>query len=307
MRRGMTLVELLVVMAISLVIAGGLFYAYTEIFRKGTSQVLVAKNEQEAQFLISTLVSELSSVGFGIDSSRLKITNLNDVQNGSSLIAISNSTVVFLSLATRQNANIGCWGYVDSGGNLTTRARDYFGRECSIGNNTNCVCLEPLTKRCKTNNCIVQNCSDIMQNQNCRNALAFDIGDNSYPNSFITRYYLYTSPTTSPLCAPGTLTLMKRVGNDTAQPVVDCVGYFRVRYIYNDSTRYRDDVPNNDIKNLLGLRLCLLLQMGGRQSVLLMDVPQLNATLCGNPNIQQEWRYYRWSAIEVDIPLKNIR
>ncbi|MFN3946691.1 MAG: PilW family protein [Aquificaceae bacterium] len=289
MRKGITLVELLIVMTITLILAGGLFYAYREIIKKGTSQALVAKNEQEAQFLISNLVSELSSVGFGIDSSRLKInyngTNLDDV--GNSLIAISGSEVRFLSLATRQYASVGCWGYLDSSGSLNNRAKDYFGRNCNIGSSR--ICLDPLTKNLK----------------DCRNALVFDIGiNNSYPNSFITRYYLYSSPTASPLCAQSTRTLMKQVGSDSPQPVVDCVGYFRVRYIYNDSTRYRDDIP--DINGLLGLRLCILLQVGGRQDVL-TDVPQLS-NACGNPsNISPEWRYYRWAVIELDIPLNNIR
>ncbi len=306
MKRGFTLVELLVVMAIVLILAGGIFYAYREIFQKGTSQALVAKNEQEAQFLISTLVSELSSVGFGIDGSRLQIlnngTNLNDV--GNSLIAISGSEVRFLSLATRQDANIGCWGYADANGNITTQAIDYLGRPCTISQNR--ICLEPITKITRS----------------CANTLAFDIGDNNtYPDSFITRYYLGTNPTASRLCADGTQTLMKRVGSDGQQPIVDCVAYFRVRYIVlgqNGNIEYRDCVPNNtnwtcsgdgepedDINNLIGLRLCMLLQVGGRQSVA-MDVPQLSDT-CGNLTSIPDWRYYRWSVIEVDIPLKNIR
>lgn len=290
MKKGITLVELLVVIVITLILAGGLFYAYREIFQKGTSQALVAKNEQEAQFLVYTLVSELSSVGFGVDRSRLQIlnngANLNDV--GNSLIAISGNEVRFLSLATRQDANIGCWGYADANGNIATRAIDYLGRPCTIGSNR--VCLEPVTKRLVGT---------------CNNALAFDIGNSTYPNDFITRYYLAQSQTASRLCAQGTLTLMKQVGSDISQPVVDCVGAFRVRYIINQGGNavYSDSVDN--VNNLIGLRLCLLLQVGGRQSVA-MDVPQFSQS-CGSITTNNDWRSYRWSAIEEDIPLKNIK
>lgn len=312
MKKGITLVELLVVIGITLILAGGIFYAYREVFQKGVSQSLVAKNEQEAQFLISTLVSELSSVGFGIDRSRLQILNnggnLNDV--GNSFIAISGNEVRFLSLATRQNNSAGCWSYVDNNGNIATQtARDYLGRECNTGNNRwkLCICLEPITKSC-SGNCVVQNCADPQQNQSCRNMMVFDISNNppNYPNDFITRYYLAQSSTASPLCANGTQTLMKQVGNDAPQPIIDCVGAFRVRYITNQngSAVYSDSVDN--VNNLLGLRLCLLLQIGGRQSVA-MDVPQFSQSCGGGPVPNNNWRFYRWSAIEVDIPLKNIR
>lgn len=306
MKKGITLVELLMVIGITLILAGGIFYAYREVFQKGVSQSLVAKNEQEAQFLISTLVSELSSVGFGIDRSRLQIPPL---------IAISENGVEFLSLATRQNNSAGCWSYVDNNGNIATQtARDYLGRECNTGNNRWewCVCLEPITKSCR-GNCVVPNCADPQQNQSCRNMMVFDISSNNsnnppnYPNDFITRYYLDDqSQTASRLCANETRTLMKQVGNGAPQPIIDCVGAFRVRYITNQngSAVYSDSVDN--VNNLLGLRLCLLLQIGGRQSVA-MDVPQFSQSCGGGPVPNNNWRFYRWSAIEVDIPLKNIR
>lgn len=305
MRRAFTLVELLIVIAILLIVGGGLFYAYRDIFQKGTSQALVAKQEQDVQFIVSTLVSELSSVGFGVDRTRLVVlnngTNLSDVQSSNAVIATSGSEVDFLSLATRQGSDIGCWGVTDAGKNVTTQARDYFYRPCSSANwglptdTSRVVCLNLITKQ------------DITSN--CANALVFNVEDRNYPADFVTRYYLGVSPTASRLCAFGTQTIFKRVGSDPSQPLVDCVGAFRIRYIVPDpiyGITYSDSVPSSDINNLLGIRLCILLQVGGRQSVQ-GNVPNFSSACGGAIVIPTDWRYYRWSIAEVDIPLKNIR
>ncbi len=304
MKRAFTLVELLVVMVILLVIGAGLFYAYRDIFRKGTSQALVAKQEQDVQFIVSSLVSELSTVGFGIDRSRLKVlnngTNLSDVQSSNAVIAISGSEINFLSLAVRQDTSIGCWGITDASGNLTTEARDYLFRPCSSASSSwglptdtsKVVCLSPISKQNITSN--------------CANAVVFYVGTHNYPADFVTRYYMGTSANASRLCAGGTQTLFKKVGEDASQPLVDCVGAFRVRYITAGSSgiTYSDSV--SDINNLMGIRLCMLLQVGGRQSV--QSGITNFSSYCGAPlAIPTDWRYYRWSTVEIDIPLKNIR
>lgn len=298
MKRGFTLVELLIGMAILLIISGGVFYAFRDVFRKGTPQALVAKQEQDVQFIVSNLVMELSTVGFGVDRSRLVVlnngTNLSDVtdpQNPQAVIAVNGSHIAFLSLATRQGASIGCWGTTGQNNDVTTNARDYLFRPCSGANwgSSEVLCLDPTTK-------------DI--NSSCSNALVFYKGDRNYPADFITQYYLvdYRGNNKPGLCAEGTHSLYKKLGSDSAQPLVDCVGAFRVRYITNRG--YSDQVDNID--NLLGLRLCIILQVGGRQSTQ-ANVNNFSES-CGGPiYIPPKWRDYRWSTVEVDIPLKNIR
>jgi len=296
MRRGVTLVEILVVIAILSILAGGVFYAYREISQKGVSQALVAKQEQDVQFVVSTLVQELSSVGFGVDKDRLKVlnngTNLADV--GNSLIAISGGEIRFISLAVRQGTNIGCWGVTDNNGNLTTQARDFLFRPCNFSiSGSDVVCLS-LPDR-----------TDVTSG-GCRDAIVFYKGSNNYPTDFVARYYLYNSGTASKLCAPDTQTLGKQVGSDSVQPLVDCVGAFRVRYVVSSGggITYSDSV--SDINDLLGVRLCLMLQVGGRQSTALD--PTNFSDNCGGPiSIPNDWRYYRWATVEVDIPLRNIR
>ncbi|ADO45815.1 conserved hypothetical protein [Hydrogenobacter thermophilus TK-6] len=295
MKRAFTLVELLVVMAILLIIGAGLFYAFRTVFRQSTTQALVAKQEQDVQFITSTLVNELSTVGFGIDRSKLQVlnngTNLSDV--GNAVIAINGSQIAFLSLATRRDTNAGCWGVMDAGGNLATQARNYLFKDCDSSrwglpdDTSRVVCLDPANKALKTD---------------CKNTLVFFKGDKDYPADFVTRYYLDSSPTASKLCASGTLTLFKRVGSDTSQPLVDCVGAFRVRYITNQG--YADSV--SDINSLVGIRLCMLLQVGGRQSMQ-SNIENFTDSCGGSIVIPNEWRYYRWAKVEVDIPLRNIR
>jgi len=120
-------------------------------------------------------------------------------------------------------------------------------------------------------------------------------------NEFAVRYYL--SNTNLPReCAPGTFNLLKQVNPDpVAQPIASCIAVFRVRYF--DGQNYIANI--GDINNLRAIRLCLLMQVGGR-----MDTPMeppSSFEQCGEIVRNNEWRWYRWKLVEEDIPLRNIR
>jgi len=73
-----------------------------------------------------------------------------------------------------------------------------------------------------------------------------------------------------------------------------------------DTLTVRATHPNiDDINNLRAIRLCLLIQVGGRMDTP-MDPPN-GFEQCGNITINPEWRWYRWKLVEEDIPLRNIR
>lgn len=334
MKKGFTLVELLVVIAIALVIGAGVYVAYVSLVREAVTKSLIAKNEQDITTLLYQLKKDLSSIGFGIDRSRLRISdthglNNDGVINCNSLSAfVSFNTVVarcgesdrqeelyFLSFASRQQKFSGCWWSTNTVGQFISRSIDYMLAECpqNLQGIGNCLALD-LNKNCVESGCAVKTCETYTSQPN---RLIFFTGNGAYPTDFAVRYYI--SNTNLPRdCAPQTFNLLKAVQGDAqAQPVASCVGAFRVRYLVVDTNNcdndnntniaYCNTIPDGNIRNLLGVRLCLLVQVGSRTSTN-MEVPQFSANCGGAINIPtQDWRWYRWRVVEEDIILENIR
>ncbi|MFZ8863261.1 MAG: PulJ/GspJ family protein [Thermocrinis sp.] len=299
-RKGITLVELLVVIAIVALSAGGIFFAYRSLVRENIRQSLFAKNEQDVEVLLTSLRKDLQGIGFGVPVDRLNLGT--PACNGLTAFAGSNAVVgiafncpsggdelYFLNLATRSFRNSGCWWVRDGSGTLDTQGRRWTLEDCpnSPPAGERLLCLDVASKA-------VADC-------NLPNILIFTMGDRTSINDFAVRYYL--SNTNLPKeCAPGTFNLLKQVNGDAvAQPIASCVAVFRVRYF--DGQSYNTTI--GDINNLRAVRLCLLMQVGGRMDTQ-MDPPN-GFEQCGNITINPEWRWYRWKLVEEDIPLRNTK
>ncbi len=302
-RKGITLVELLVVMVIVALSAGGIFFAYRSLVRETITQSLFAKNEQDVEVLLTSLRKDLQGIGFGVPVDRLRVGTLNcNMTNRLAYFASSNSVVgiaynclsgndelYFLNLATRSFRDSGCWWVRDGSGNIATEGRRWTLEGCPSIPPTGerLLCLDMASKA--TTNC------------NSPNTLIFTMGDRNRIEDFAVRYYL-SSAVLPKECAPGTFNLLKQVnGDSTGRPIASCVAVFRVRYF--DGQGYNTTI--GDINNLRAVRLCLLMQVGGRMDTQ-MDPPN-GFEQCGNIVINNEWRWYRWKLVEEDIPLRNIR
>lgn len=320
MKRGFTLIELLVVMAIALIIGVGVYVAYVNLIREAATKSIIAKNEQDITALLYQIRKDFSSIGFGVDRNRLRIVDTHGTPNDgvidcNSLTAFGNFNTVlarcrandrqeelyFLSLASRQQRLSGCWWSTNTLGQLINRSTTYMLAECpqNLDGIGNCLALDP-NKNCVETGCSVRPCNTYTSQEN---RLIFFAGDGSYPGNFAVRYY--TSDINLPReCAPQTFNLLKDVQGDAlAQPVASCVGAFRVRYF--DGNNYSESI--NLIQNLRAIRVCLLVQVGGRTS-LNMEVPQFSASCGGTMTIPtQDWRWYRWRVVEENIILENIR
>lgn len=300
-RKGITLVELLVVMVIVALSAGGIFFAYRSLVRETITQSLFAKNEQDVEVLLTSLRKDLQGIGFGVPVGRLNVgtpacDGLTAFADANSVVGIAfdclseGDELYFLNLATRSFRNSGCWWVRDGSGNVATEGRRWTFEGCpgnpqTIGDNL--LCLDMASKA----------------NASCNspNTLIFTMGDRNRIEDFAVRYFL--NNTNLPReCAPGTFNLLKQVNPDAvAQPIASCVAVFRVRYF--DGQSYNTTI--GDINNLRAIRLCLLMQVGGRMDTS-MDPPN-GFEQCGNIAINDEWRWYRWKLVEEDIPLRNIR
>jgi type IV pilus assembly protein PilW len=298
-RKGITLVELLVVIAIVALSAGGIFFAYRSLVRETIRQSLFAKNEQDVEVLLTSLRKDLEAIGFGVPVDRLNLGT--PACNGLTAFAGSNSVVgiafncpsggdelYFLNLATRSFRNSGCWWIRGWHGSVITEGRRWTLENCpnSLPTGENLLCLDMASKA-------VADCDS-------PNTLIFTMGDRNGIEEFAVRYYL--SNTNLPKeCAPGTFNLLKQVYGDAfGQPIASCIAVFRVRYY--DGQNYNTTI--DDINNLRAIRLCLLMQVGGK-----MDTPMEppnSFEQCGDIAINPEWRWYRWRLVEEDIPLRNI-
>jgi type IV pilus assembly protein PilW len=299
-RKGITLVELLVVMVIVALSAGGIFFAYRSLVRETIRQSLFAKNEQDVEVLLTSLRKDIQGIGFGVPVDRLNLgtpacNGLTAFSGSNSVVGLAlnclsgNDELYFLNLATRSLRNSGCWWVRDGSGNIATEGRRWTLEDCpnEPPAGENLLCLDMASKA-------IANC-------NSPNTLIFTMGDRTSINDFAVRYYL-SNATLSKECALGTFNLLKQVYGDAAQqPIASCVAVFRVRYY--DGQGYGTTI--GDINNLRAIRLCLLMQVGGRMDTQ-MDPPN-RFEQCGNITTNPEWRWYRWKLVEEDIPLRNIR
>jgi type IV pilus assembly protein PilW len=297
-RKGITLVELLVVIAIVALSAGGIFFAYRSLVRETIRQSLFAKNEQDVEVLLTSLRKDLQGIGFGVPVDRLKVSTpacngLTAFVGSNSVVGIAfncpsgNDELYFLNLATRSFRNSGCWWVRDGSGNVATQGRRWTLEDCpnSPPTGENLLCLDMASKA-------IANC-------NSTNTLIFTMGNRNAIDDFAVRYFL--NNTNLRECAPGTFNLLKQVYGDAAQPIASCIAVFRVRYF--DGQGYNTTI--GDINNLRAIRLCLLMQVGGKMDTP-MDPPD-RFEQCGDIPRNPEWRWYRWKLVEEDIPLRNIR
>ena len=299
MRKGITLIEVLVVIAITSILAGGIFFAYRTIVQQAITQSLVAKNEQDIEVLLYSLKKDIASIGFGVPASSLRFWASPNC-NSLSTFAGSNSTVgiaqclnrnelYFLSLSVREFEDSGCWWIVDNtGGNLTVSLR-WTLENCPPNPPSHRICLDMANKN-------LVDCNRSIP----PNTLVFPTKGRQLTD-FAVRYYL-TNTNLPRDCAQGTFNLNRELYGDVPQPVASCIAVFRVRYF--DGNNYTETPPSS-LGKLVALRICMLVQVGGRTGVL-MDPPN-TFERCGSISVRPEWREYRWKLIEEDIPLNNIR
>jgi len=300
-KNGYTLIEILVVIAISLILGVAIFTLYTTIIKENISKSLIAKKESDAKIMIYQLLKDLEGIGFGVDNSRLKINGVNssDLDNDNPFLTITDNgqTIIFLNLSARDEQYSGCWGYGDVTGNLNiSLSKNYLSRDCPLLNNK--FLFLDSNKNYKF--------IETYQNPNIKyaNLVAFYVGDKSYPNDFKVKYYL-DSNNLPKECMQGTYSLYRQVSTDTAQPIASCIHTLKLRYGKSDGS-YAASV--NSINELSSVVVCMLIQVGGRQSTQ-EPVPSFKTNRCNNITINEttNMRYYRWATIEEEVILKNIR
>ncbi len=314
MRKGFTIVELLVASAILIVLSIGLFYTYTRIFRVGTDVPLTIKDESELKVAVLQVVRDLQGIGFGMPTSYARVnttspydgTNWQNMDNDNYILSIKhsggNSYVVFLGLMTRINdTNTGCIALVENQSGtpvfkVPTGAKSIFEKDCPTDSGKYVFIYPPNPVNHQTFPPPTP-------------AVGFYKDPSKTWDDYIGRLYL--EPSSDSECAPGTYTLNRAEGSSVF-PVISCVKSFRVLYGISTASgtgmSYNSTISN--IQDLLTLRLCLIAQVGKKKDTQL-DPPNFSSSCISSPDLpsvsfSSEDRYYRWKVFEMDVPLRNI-
>ncbi len=312
MKRGFTIVELLVASVIMIVLATGLFYVYTRVFRVGADVPLTIKSESELKLSVLQIIRDLQGIGFGMPTSyaRIKTTdpydssNWNQIDNDKYILSIKhsggNSYVVFLSLMTRINdTKTGCVGRAENQMGTTvfivpTNAKSIFDKDCPT-NSSQYVFIYP------------PNPTDHQTYPPSTPAIGFYKDPTKSWDDYIGRLYLSTSSDNE--CAPGTFTLNRAEGTSVF-PLLSCVKSFRVLFGISNGSGMSYNATASNIDDLLTLRLCLIAQVGKRKDTQ-ANPPSFSSSCISPPDLpavsfSTEDRYYRWKVFEMDVPLRNI-
>lgn len=284
MKKGMTIFELLVAMIIIAILSAGVIKAIQQALEKTQPYITFTKQQQDIESIVNFLLMDYSSIGFGVANNNLS----NAISNVGTEDSSQNPSC-FQTASGDMTLNSYCWATIDTNGNISVNSLNSTMQNC------------PTDRNNYTGSCFDFQRNSISNCNNCKNCVLFagQVGTVCYD--------LSTSGNRDKICAPGTYVLRRKWGSGTAQPIVDCVRSFGVRYIVKgqNGIQYQDLAPT-DISNLLGIRMCMILQSGGRQSISQSE-PQFSQN-CDGVVIQNvnEGGYYRWQVIEKDIPLKNI-
>ncbi|MDI1471136.1 prepilin-type N-terminal cleavage/methylation domain-containing protein [Thermodesulfovibrio sp. 1176] len=311
---GYSIIEILIVIAIMSILAGGIFSVYRFIAKETAWRHYVAKNEMDVSVFLNQIIKDIETSGFGIDSLNLTRASLSSETVGGK----SFSKLTVPGLAFRAERWSGCWAELNNG-SITNRSKNLLGQNCQFPNEWYVV-LEPYTKK----NLCPQNTDYLCNSLSGMTGLVFYATNNNsykYPDSFMLTYGV--NQTNLPKeCASGTYNLVKTLGTigqpgyQANQPVISCIfprGFVvRVGIDSGTSINYTNNLSSAHIqnKNLKLFRICLITQVGYKQDTSATEYPQFSSDCGGGPTIDTTWwnntgRWYRWKVIEQDIPLKN--
>jgi type IV pilus assembly protein PilW len=296
---GYTLTEILILIALIGIFSAGFFSFFSGMLRTERQARFTIKTEADVSALRTFLKKELQSIGFGISADYLKTTP--GVCSNSSVISGNNTTLCYLSLASRQTQWAGCWWRIDSSGIVTnaTNATSRFGGNCPVPPPAGKTCLFLNYDRSLRGNATC--------NQTIPSTVSFYL-DGTYPSDFLVKMYnSTTSDRPDKQCHPRleNSTLILEI-NNSPQPVISCVLDFRIRYI--DKTGNPLTTPPSSLQDLAGVRVCMIVQAGGRGTIRYQSSLTYSER-CGGGTIPLpgDYQFYPFKVIEEEVSLPNLR
>ncbi|MCX8042265.1 MAG: prepilin-type N-terminal cleavage/methylation domain-containing protein [Thermodesulfobacteriaceae bacterium] len=296
MKKGYTLLEILITILIISIISALAITSYREFIRDTFSETVGMRREMDFKTLLLYLRKIIGSTGFGIPVTDLKKWSPSFC-NG--FIAFANETtsaVIGLALNCNETGGndelylrsayvsdtrfSGCWWV-----NNLTQGFDRRLIECNFQSAENGTCIALGTGR----EFLGINTCKIFNNTQGFIYYLHNTDSQAYPRRVSLRLYLDNATTPSE-CAPESYSLYRETLN-LKQPLFDCIGGMKFSEIIGSY-----ELPS-------GLRVCLLVQVSGRSRNRIAPPQSSN---CGNFTIKNGWEYYRWRIVEEIIPFKNL-
>ncbi len=302
---GYTLMEVLILIGLIGIFTASLLSFFMGMLRTERQARFSLKTEGDVSALRTFLKKELQSIGFGISFDYLKTQSLC---SNNAVISGNTSEVCYLSLASRQSKWTGCWWVVDSTLNATTKATSRLGSPCpALPWNAGGYCVFLDYNRGKKG---VYRCNDISQ---ASSSIIFYLYNSpiTYPSDFLVKLSVEDTSVIDKSCHPDLRrkALMLRIGNDPPQPIISCVYDFHLCYIDKTGSP-SSTLPS--IQNLAGIRVCMIVQAGGRGSIgYQQSLNYSERCRCGNYTnpitFPVDYQFYPFKVIEEEVSLPNLK
>ncbi|WP_456456108.1 hypothetical protein [Thermovibrio sp.] len=305
MKRGITLVEVIIATFISLLILAAIYIFYTSIYKNFRREESISASQTESILNTDIIRYEIQEAGYGIGSN-CSCNCTGFICDGSCLPIDFDKVkkgLVIRSTYNLTNEKTQGWALVDcSSGSFDIKAG-------SLPSGTlGFVILNASTRK------IVEG---FASSKTCPSAgifLLFPYDPNisgSCSNQYcnLIEYYLGNSSTAPSYCAPGTKTLFRKVGKK-AYPILYCVADFQVRFNWAGSLVNPESLSkvsfSNEVNKLQGVNVYILVQEGKRDNNFYFSenttIDGVDLSLSG----VKDYVHYRWKIIKISQEPMNL-
>ncbi len=295
MRKGITLVELLIVIAIIVVFFGIIYKVYTQTVKTSTQQSYVLKTQLETLTGLELLRLDLEHAGYGI--SKDETSNIIEWDK-------SSRRLVIRSILNNTNSKTQNWALVDcssgspkilsSGGNIEKKQPVvYLDLDKSFVANSN-------LSTCPKNSLLLAFPYEGNISSGCLKQFCNKI-----------TYKLTNITNSVSVCNPNTKNLTRAVGNSNGFPLISCIADFLVTFDYDkngngiiESNERNQDLSTfscnyKDCFKLKQINIYLLIQEGKKD---LSYECSGNTTIDGiSLQLPPDYQHYRWKVIKLSI------
>jgi len=321
-KRGVTLVELMITLVIFAIIMSMIYSVYNAFLKQVTTERKTAKTETDVINVVSPLLKEIETAGFGAPKYSCSSTTICDCHisvSGTESATVSR-TLRIHSTAAGDDQYAGKWSYVTGSSCDVTGLPDE--DDEASANNRRVVVINNLDKTRigydyvkGTSSPQLNTCGSFeghiaywMANTNASPA-APELG------CYETEYSLASSTAAPTTCASGTLSLKRSVstrgGEGTAQPILDCVLYITYRFGCISSSGALTWQTSTDCgtNKLRMVRVGMIVQSSLRRDFQVSSPITLFEDLSGQSRdvtLTTEQTFYKWRKLEQTITLKNL-
>jgi len=218
-RRGLSLVELLVSLVIALLLLSAIYLGYVSLFKTSSQETISATSQIEKLLGLEILRLDVEHAGYGI---AYKLSNGSE---GDFPIEWNGTTLTIRSIYNVSNEETNSWGIYDCSN------RNFIVKEGNFKNSTTVVALEPISDYTVFFNSgrLSSICNGTEKKYLVFSYDSSSSGSCKQPVCNEIKYYLYSSSSVPNYCVTNTV-LGRKVNAGNPNPLIYCVADFKVRF-----------------------------------------------------------------------------